>query len=65
MYLNAEKVSCIVENNDLCHYVYCFMMISKNAKSVIEPQIKVSFYHNMENKSCKGADKSRHCHTRK
>lgn len=65
MYSINSRSFVIVVFKDFYLYVYCFTMISKNIKSVIEPQIKVSFYHNKENKSCKGADKSRHCHSRK
>ena len=38
----------------LVRFIFRFTMISQNAKYVIQPPIKVSFYQNKKNKSCKG-----------
>ena len=52
-------------NKDLFSSVSQFYNENENAKAVIQPQIKVSFYQSKKNKSCKGADKSRRSHPRK
>ena len=44
----------ILKNMGLVRFIFRFTMISQNAKYVIQPPIKVSFYQNKKNKSCKG-----------